>query len=155
MDGTIQILVFRLDDRQFGLRLEQIRRVIRAVDCTPLPSAPEAVSGVINFHGSILPVLNVRWKFGFAAREIGPDDQFIIARTSRRAAALVVDDVLDVADAPAEEFVPAGSFFQSLDQIEGVVVREDGMVLIHDLDRFLSLDHERALEKALEPTHGS
>lgn len=157
MSGNVQLLAFRLDERRYGLHLAQVQRVVRAVDTTPLPRAPQIVWGAINFHGTIIPVLNLRKRLGFAEREIGPDDQFIIARTSRRSVALVVDSTSGTIEYPSQDIVAAGKILGRLDQVEGVVRLADDLLLIHDLDRFLSLDEERELEAAVTgaPNHGS
>jgi purine-binding chemotaxis protein CheW len=157
MSGNVQLLAFRLDERRYGLHLSQVQRAVRAVDATPLPRAPQIVSGVINLHGKVIPLLNLRRRLGFPEKEIGPDDQFIIARTSRRSVALVVDATIGVIEHPAEDIIAAGKILGRLEQIEGVVRLADGLLLIHDLDRFLSLDEERELEAAVSGTanHGA
>jgi purine-binding chemotaxis protein CheW len=78
------------------------------------------------------------------------EDQFLIARTSSRTVALVVDEALGVIDVPAEEVTAAGRIVPGLEQVQGIVTLGDGMVLIHDLETCLSLDEERALADALD-----
>jgi purine-binding chemotaxis protein CheW len=149
MNSNVQLLAFGLNDRRYGLHLSQVERVVRAVDTTPLPHAPSIVCGAIDLHGNIVPVLSMRRRLGLADREIGPDDQFVIARTSRQSVALVVDSTIGVIERRAEEIVSARKVLQQLEQIEGLVRLNDDLLLIHDLDRFLSLDEERELQLAL------
>jgi purine-binding chemotaxis protein CheW len=157
MNEKVQHLVFRVNDRYYGLRIAQIERVIRAVDCTPLPEAPPTVAGVIDLQGKIVPVLNPRQKFGFPHREIGVDDQFIIAVASGRTVAIVVDEVGGIVEHSTDEIFPAKAVLPQLEQIQGVIQLEDGLMLIHDLDQFLSLDEQRTLEEALtrSPIYGT
>jgi purine-binding chemotaxis protein CheW len=157
MDSSVQLLVFGLNDRRYGLHLAQVERVVRAVDATPLPHAPSIVCGAIDLHGEIVPVLSMRKRLGFPDREISPDDQFVIARTSQQSVALVVDSTLGVIERRAEDIVSASKVLPQLEQIEGLVRLEDGLLLIHDLDRFLSLDEQRELDLALigSVDHGS
>jgi purine-binding chemotaxis protein CheW len=149
VNSQIQLLVFNLDDRQYGLHLAQVQRVIRAVDAAPLPDAPDAVLGAIDLQGTIVPLFNVRKRFGMIEREVSPDDQYIIARSSRRTVALAVDTVKDIIQRPADQIVAAEKILDRMELIAGVLQLEDGLVLIHDLDRFLSLDQERVLDEAL------
>ncbi len=144
MNRPIQFLIFALSGRFYGLHLAQVRRVIRAVDAVPLPDAPEIVLGAIDLQGTIVPLFNVRRRFGIADREIIPEDQFVIACASRRTVALAVDHVLDIIERPAEQIVAAEKILDHSDLIEGVIQLEEGLVLIHDLDRFLSVDEGRA-----------
>jgi len=157
MNEEIQLLIFHLDDRLYGIRLSQVERVLRSVDCTPLPGAPSILFGVISFHEEIVPLLNIRKRFGCPEREIGLDDQFIIARTARRLVALFVDGVRDIIEHSQHDMVTAQKIFHQVEQIEGVIQLDDGLILIHDLDQFLSLNEENELEKALtrQPSHGN
>ena len=80
----MQLVVFFLDGQRYGLHLSTVRRVVRAVEVRALPSAPGIVLGVINIEGRIIPVINVRRRFGLPDKEIDLDDHFIVAATARR-----------------------------------------------------------------------
>jgi purine-binding chemotaxis protein CheW len=149
MNSSVQLLVFGLNDRRYALHLAQVERVVRAVDTTPLPHAPAIVCGAIDLHGNIVPVLSMRKRLGFVDRQITPDDHFVIARTSRQSVALVVDSAIGVIEHDAEDIVSARDLLRQLKQVEGLVRLNDDLLLIHDLDRFLSLDEERDLELSL------
>ena len=149
-----QYVVFNLDDQRLALRLTGVDRVVQAVAVTPLPEAPETVAGVVNVQGQILPVVDIRRRFGLAERELDPEDQFIVARTSRRAMALWVDEVDEVIEPAQEDVVEAQEIVPGMGHIEGVVRLPDGMILIHDLERFLSMEDEKMLAKAMEGSEG-
>ena len=145
------LVVFTLDEQRYALRLASVERVVRAVEVTPLPKAPEIVLGMINVQGRIIPVVNVRKRFRRPEREIGISDQFIIARTLRRTVALAVDAVSDVVPCPEAQVVAAEKILPGLEHVDGVLKIPDGLIFVHDLDRFLSLDEEQALTVALTP----
>jgi purine-binding chemotaxis protein CheW len=88
MGSPVLAVVFTLDERRYALYLPAVERVVPAVEVTPLPNAPEVVLGVINVQGRIIPVINVRKRFGLRERDIEPNDRFILARTSRHVVAL-------------------------------------------------------------------
>jgi purine-binding chemotaxis protein CheW len=157
MSPGIQLVVFELDERRYGLRLAAVERVLHAVDVTPLPQTPDVVWGVIDIEGQIVPVLSLRKRFGLPERPIGVSDQFVLARTARRTVALVVDVARGVIERSAAEVIESDKILPDLKQIEGVIRLDDGMALIHDLDRFLSLDEERALAQAMtsQANHGT
>lgn len=146
----MQLLVFRLKEQHFALPLATVERVIQAVAVTPLPGAPAVVLGVIDVAGRLLPVFDVRRRMSMPAREIDPADQFLIARTARRTVALVIDEARDVIDQEPSARVESAWTVPGIEHVQGVVKGEDGLVLIHDLERFLSLDEERTLDQALE-----
>ena len=146
MSTLNQYVVFNLNEQFFALRLGAVERVIRAVEVTLLPGAPEVVSGAVNLQGRVVPVFNVRRRFGLPEREMELSDQIIIARTRRRAA-LLVDGVRGVHESPAEEVESAKQILPGVEFIEGVVKLPDSMLLIHDLDKFLSIEEEQALDE--------
>ena len=152
MSDLAQLVVFRLDERRYALPLAAVERVVRAVDVTPLPKAPPIVLGAINVHGRVLPVINVRRRFLMADREIGPADWFLLAHTARHTVVLVVDESEGVVERPQAEIVPSTQMVAGLDHFPGVLRLDDGLVLIHDLERFLSLDEVRALDEAMAGT---
>lgn len=144
-----QLVVFRLDHGRYALPLAVVDHVVRAVEVTALPNAPAIVHGAIDVHGRLLPVLNVRSRFHLPEREIRPADWFLLARTERRAVALVVDDSEGVVESSADDIVASARIVPGLDMFPGVVGLKDGLVLIHDLETFLSLDDARVLDEAL------
>lgn len=145
-----QLVVFALDDQRYGLPLSAVERIVRVVEVTPLPQAPDIVLGVVNVQGRVIPVINLRRRFGLTERAMALSDQMVVARTARRPVALVVDAVQGVLDYPGQAVVAAQQMLPGLPHLEGVVKLADGLVLIQDLDRFLSLDEETALDCAME-----
>lgn len=154
MSEIAQLVVFRLDDRRYALPLAVVERVVRAVDVTPLPKAPPIVLGAINVQGRVLPVLNVRRRFLMPDREIDQADWFLLAHTARHRVVLVVDESEGVVERPQAEVVLSTQIVPGLEQFPGVLRLDDGLVLIHDLERFLSLDEARALDEAMDETPG-
>lgn len=144
-------VAFNLDGLSLALPLDRVARAVRAVAATPLPQAPEIVCGVVNVQGRIVPVINLRRRFGLAEREIGLDDQLLIAHGATRMLAMVVDAVGGVIECDEKDFVPVDTVVAGTRHVKGIVKGPDGMVLIHDLDSFLSLEEERALDAALSP----
>lgn len=149
MNFAGHIVVFTLEGRKFALPLPAVSRVIHAVEITPLPKAPEIVSGVINLEGHILPVLDVRRRFRMPARELDPGDRMVIARTPRRSVAFVVDSAEGVMELPAGTAVAPDDIVPGIEYVEGVVRCPDGMILIHDIAKFLSLEEGLRLDEAM------
>jgi len=79
MSAMIELVVFILDEQEFAVHLSSVEGVVRIVEITPLPKAPDIVSGIINYKGAIIPVMNVRRRCTIQEREIELSDQLIIA----------------------------------------------------------------------------
>ena len=149
MNNHLQLVVFALDDQRYALDLSAVERIISAAEVTPLPKAPDIIVGVINVWGAIVPVVNIRRRFRLPERELSIADRMIVARTPRRAVGLIVDTVTGIVEIAEQDVIRAESIIPGTSYLEGVVKVEDGIVLIHDLDKFLSLDEEQTLDAAL------
>jgi purine-binding chemotaxis protein CheW len=143
------LLAFAIDDHTFALPLERVERAIRAVAITPLPQSPAIVLGVIDIAGFIMPVIDLRRRCGLPERPLGLADQLLIARSSQRQLAMVVDAALGVIDCAAQDFVAVDSIVPGTNYLRGIVKGPSGMILIHDLDTFLSLEESAVLDLAL------
>lgn len=150
MNDMLKLLVFNLNDAKYALHLTAVKRVIRAVEITPLPKAPDIVEGIINMEGAIIPVFNIRKRFLLKERSIDPGDQFIIADTSTRQVALFVDSVGELVESSEKEITDPKDILPDMPYVKGVVKLSDDLILIHDLDTFLSLEEEKTLTDALE-----
>ncbi len=152
MNTVHSLVTFTLDEQRYALYLYAVERVVRAVEITNLPKAPAIVAGIINVQGRIIPVVNIRKRFGLPQREMTLGDQLIIARTKSRPIAMIVDTVIGVIEYNEEMLIPADEIVPGTKYIDGVVKLRDGMALIHDLEKFLSLKERRSLEQAMAQT---
>lgn len=148
MNQSKHFVLFSLDEQRYALHLPVVERVLRIVEISPLPRASEIVLGMINIHGRVLPVVNLRRRFGLPEREIHLSDQLIMVQTSHRSVALVVDFVSGVIERSEDEIIPADGILPGMSYMRGVTLFQDGLILIQDLDRFLSF--EEAFDEALK-----
>lgn len=147
-------VLFSLDAGRYALPLESVERIVHAAEITALPLAPDVVLGAIDIAGDILPVYDLRRRFRLPARPLRVADQFIIASTARRRVVLAVDAALGVHDGADLPAVESARLLAGTDSaaaaIRGVLSLAGDLVLIQDLERFLSVDEAHALDAALE-----
>ncbi|MEO5971735.1 MAG: chemotaxis protein CheW [Bdellovibrionia bacterium] len=143
-------LTFTVADTSCALRLPTVERVILAVDIIPLPQAPEVILGVINIHGKIAPVADVRKRFKFPNKEISLKDHIIIVNSSKQRLCLLVDNVTGVIQRSEDELLPENAILPSKGSMDGIATFNDATILIQDLTKFLSLHEEKVLAGALE-----
>ncbi len=128
------------------------------VAIAPLPGAPEIVEGVINVRGTIVPVFNLRARFGLPARPVDPSQHLVILGTATRPAAVRVDaaeDFISIPDADitsAAALADTGLGVEGTRHVAGVAATPDGTTIIYDLAAFLSLDESAILDHALAPS---
>lgn len=149
MDPDSLLLIFHVAGTHYALRFGAVQRVVPMVEVTPLPQAPGAVAGVVNVAGRIVAVLALRQRLGLPQREARLSDVLILAKTRRRWVALPADGVVGLVQRELGQFTPSAAIHPGLPHVEGVVKLDDGVALIHDLERFLSLDEDERLGRAL------
>jgi purine-binding chemotaxis protein CheW len=144
------LVVFRIGEQEFAIGVAVVERVVRAVEIAPLPEAPRGVRGVINLQGRVVPVFDLRARFGQPGRELSTSDHFLIAHTHWRMVALLVDAVIGVVARSPAQMTPASEILPDLASISGVMKLDGGLVLVHELERFLSIEDHAALQLALD-----
>ncbi len=155
VDGrTLPLVVFGVGLQLYAIPVAAVERVLPMVAVAPLPDAPAIALGAVNVEGRLLAVLDLQRRLGLPARELGPSARLLVATTSRRTVALPVDEVLGVTEVAADEIVAPDAVLPGLSVVAGIAVVGDGVALIHDLEAFLSLEQERALQEALEAVVG-
>lgn len=149
VNATQYMLVFSLGERRLAVPLEAVERVVRAVEVTALPEAPATVAGIINVQGQLVPVLDLRQRFGLPPRTVEPDDQFVLTHGAGRTVALWVDAVAGVEACGAADVVAGDAVLPGSGLIEGVLKRPDGLVLVCSPKQIVPLAERNRLEEAL------
>ena len=149
-----QLVAFTLGEQQYALPLTTVQRVVRMVEVIPLPKAPEIVLGVIDFQGSIIPVMNMRKRFGLSEPETKLSDHLIVAGTTRRSVALVVNSVTGVLERAAEAVTETEKIIPGTQYVEGITRLEGGILFIHNLEHFLSGKEDEQLAGLLAQAAG-
>ena len=106
--------------------------------------------GVINLGGRVIPVFDLRKRFNLPEKELIPENRIIIASGSKRTVAIVADEVRAVIEAGPETMACSGEVLSGLPHVKGILKTESGMLVIQDIDSFLSLAEEVELALALE-----
>ena len=91
-------MLFLVDEQTYALQIGEVERIVRAVEVKPLPESPPHVRGIVNVQGRVLPVVDLRLRFGQPSRDIRLEDHFIIARTPTISVILPVDAALGSAE---------------------------------------------------------
>jgi len=139
-DGR-KFVVFRLGVEEYGLPIDKVKSVIRFEKPTPVPRAPKGVEGVINLRGQVVPVVDLGKRLLGTVSEESPTSRIVIAETRSGLVGLVVDRARDVATFSAEDIRPTPETAltaETADAFEGVVSRDERLVILLDLDHALS-----------------
>lgn len=147
---TLRLVVFDIEGQRYALLLNNVERVLPMVAVSPLPQAPAVVLGVMTLHGQVIPVLDLRRRFGLPLRDYGLTARLLVVRTGRRILALAVDEVVGVREVAREIITRPDALLHGIGHVAGIVTLADGLLFIHDVEACLSLDEEQRLTTALE-----
>ena len=144
----MNVLLFDVARQRYALPMEGVKEIVRAVSISALPEAPSIVAGVINLRGSLVPVLDMRVRFGAEEREVRPSEHFIILEGDRPVA-LRVDRAVEMAQVDDAEIEKVTGVAGATPYVVGALKMPDGLVLIHDPRAFLSEAESIALSTAM------
>lgn len=139
---------FSVEKTKLGVPLRHIDRVIRAVAVDTLPNPPRAVHGLIDFFGRLVPVINMRHQLNLPEMSIIPDQFFLLVDTSARKLAFVVDSADGVKTISSDDLISAQSLDRGIEAV-GVCKSNDGIILIYDIEMFLTGEDKIQVEKYL------
>ncbi len=155
--GLMQYLTFRLDEEVFAFDISKVREVLDYISVTRVPQMPEFLRGVINLRGSVVPVVDLRLKFGMVQTEKTVNTCVIIVEVAVDGESAVLsalaDSVQEVLDLEPGQLAPAPRIGSRLrtDFIKGMGKRDDRFIIILDIDRIFSTD-ELSLVKTAQNT---
>jgi len=150
MDAT-QYLTVNLADEEYGVDILAVREIRGWTPVTRIPQAPSYVLGVLNLRGAIVPVLDLRLRFGLAREEYTATTVTVIVTVAGRNFGVVVDAVSDVVDVDAAAVRPVPDMGTAVDTeyLKGLTSVGERMVLLLDVDRLLQPQDAQMLEAAL------
>jgi len=132
LEMSVHFVSFHLSAQLYALPLGNVESVLRMVALTPLPEAPSWVAGAVNLHGSVVPALDLRQRLGGESREPRSDDYLLVVKGLERPIALMVDEVTEVIEMPAQEIEPPSGPLARSRPLAGVIRRNDDLILILD-----------------------
>ncbi len=136
----LQLVTFSIGEEEFGVDILKVQEIIRTMEITKVPRAPAFVEGVINLRGKVIPIIDLRRRFGLQSRDHDKHTRIIVIEISNMIVGFVVDSVSEVLRIPANTVEPPPPVVAGLESeyISGVGKLEDRLLILLDLDRLLS-----------------
>ncbi len=151
MTMTGKFLLFGIGGGRYAVAVADVERIVAAAEVTPLPDAREAVLGLINIAGEIMPVVDTRRQLGLPPREMELSDRFIVTRAAGKPLALLVETVEEVVALPAQS-ITAGNGADAWSASAAVGVG-GGIVVIYRIEALVAADDLAKLENSGRDTH--
>ncbi len=136
----MQLVTFSIGEEEFGVDILKVQEIIRTMEITKVPRAPHFVVGVINLRGKVIPIIDLRKRFGLTSREHDKHTRIIVIEINNMIVGFVVDSVSEVLRIPASTVEPPPPVVAGLESeyISGVGKLEDRLLILLDLDSLLS-----------------
>ncbi|NCC24472.1 MAG: chemotaxis protein CheW [Deltaproteobacteria bacterium] len=143
----LQLVTFSIGEEEFGVEILKVQEIIRMLEITKVPRAPEFVEGVINLRGKVIPILDLRKRFGLLSKDHDKNTRIIVIEINSMIVGFVVDSVSEVLRIPANTVEPPPPVVSGLDSeyISGVGKLEDRLLILLDLNRLLSNEEQNVL----------
>ena len=154
MEKELQVVGFRIGRETFGLPISIVREIVRVPEITSVPNAPDYIEGVINLRGRIIPIVDLRKRFGDTAFEANKKNRIVVVEMESRVIGLIVHSASEVLRIPPSEIEAPHNVFQEgeLNYITGVGKLNGRLVILLDLSRILQRGELHHLEEAVAST---
>jgi purine-binding chemotaxis protein CheW len=143
-----QYVTFQLGNETYGISILKLNEIIANQECTTIPNVPGFIKGVLNLRGIVVPVIDLRERFGMEKKAYDQFTVIMILDVSGRIMGLIVDAVSDVVTLAKDSIKPRPNFSTRIgvDFIHGMGVKDDKFIILLDVDRLLSDDELNAVD---------
>ena len=147
-DELLQLVSFMIGQEEFGLEIQCIQEINRMVDITRVPNSPEYVTGVINLRGKVIPIIDLRKRFGFPQKESDKNTRIIVVELGTMVVGFVVDAVREVIRIPKNITEPPPSIVAGIGSefITAVAKLENRLLILLDIERILRDKEKQQIE---------
>jgi purine-binding chemotaxis protein CheW len=152
MNKDLQVVGFRIGRETFGVPISIVREIVRVPEITSVPNAPNYIEGVINLRGRIIPVVDLRKRFGEPAGDPNKKHRVVVVEMEGRSIGLIVNSASEVLKIPPSDIEAPHNVFQEgeLNYITGVGKLKGRLIILLDLSRVLQRGELRAAEEVAE-----
>ena len=150
---VLKVVSFRLGSEEYGVDITQVQEIIRLVEITHVPRAPHFMEGVINLRGQLIPIIDLRTRFGMSRIDPTKSTRIVVTEIGNKRVGIVVDSVSEVLNIPVENVEEAPEMVAGVgtEYIQGVGKLGDRLIIMLDLTMVISTEEKQQLEaSALE-----
>jgi len=147
-----QVVVFNVNGQQFGADALQVFQIIRYQEATKVPRMPKFIEGILNFRGSVLPVVNLAKRFEMGNMTVNKKTKILVATVGNTYVGFIVSDVTEILHFDDSDFDSAPSIIQTeaAEYLKKVAIRGDKLISIIDLEKVLKDSEVKRLASTLK-----
>ena len=144
----MQVVSFHLGSEEYGVDISQVQEIIRMVEITHVPRAPRFMEGVINLRGQLIPIIDLRTRFGMQRGEQTKSTRIVVTEIGSKRVGIVVDSVSEVINIPLEQVENAPDMIAGVgtEYIQGVGKVNERLIILLDLTMVITGEEKQQLE---------
>lgn len=152
MEKELQVVGFRIGEETFGVRIGSVREIVRVPEITAVPNASETIEGVINLRGKIIPVMDLRKRFGLVEIQSDKKNRILVVEMDNKLVGLIVNSASEVLKIPPSEIESPSSVFADGESsyVTGVGKLNGRLIILLDISKLLHRPEFKKLEEAAE-----
>ncbi len=148
--GTMQLVSFRLAQEEYGIEIAKVQEIILMGEITRVPQTPDYIKGLINLRSTVIPIVDLRLRFGLAQQEVTDETRIMVVNVAGKTIGIIVDAVSEVLRISQEQIAPPPPTVAGLgrEYLTGLVKLESRLLILLDIDKILGEEEAAALEAA-------
>jgi len=149
--GTMQLVSFSLAKELYGIEITKVREIILITDITRIPETPDYLKGLINLRSTVIPVIDLRVRFGMPEGEMTDDSRIMVLQAGGKTIGIVVDAVSEVLRVKHDQIAPPPPTVAGLgrDYLNGLVKLDDKLLILLEIDKIFNEEEISAIKGAV------
>jgi purine-binding chemotaxis protein CheW len=145
--GSMQLVSFRLAQEEYGIEITRVQEIILMGDITRIPQTPDYVKGLINLRNTVIPVVDLRLRFGLPSQEPTDETRIMVVNITGKTIGVIVDAVSEVLRISGDQISPAPPTVSGLgrDYLNGLVNLENRLLILLNIDKMLGEEESAAM----------
>ena len=150
--GTLQLVSFQLAKELYGIEITKVREIILITEITRIPETPHFLKGLINLRSSVIPVIDLRARFGLPEAEQSDESRIMVLQALGKTIGIMVDAVSEVLRVKQEQIAPPPPTVSGLgrDYLSGLVKLDHRLLILLDIDRIFGQEEMLTIKQATE-----
>src|SRR5215467_9105441 len=140
--GSMQLVSFRLAQEEYGIEITKVQEIILMGEITRVPQTPEYIKGLINLRSTVIPIVDLRLRFGLAQEPTTDETRIMVVNVAGKTIGIIVDAVSEVLRISKEQIAPPPPTVAGLgrEYLTGLVKLEKRLLILLDIDKILSFE---------------